>query len=99
MNGIIYLITGPGCKTYVGQTITSLNDRWIGHKSDAKAFKNGRKKSGTCSYLYASMSAHGIENYTISVLWSGNVDKITELDEQEAIWILEKKSLYQPDII
>lgn len=85
--GLVYKIENKlSNKTYVGQTVTSLNERWSGHKCDAK-----RKNTP----LYASMKKH-INNiddvFTISVL-EENIP-YTNLDDVEINWISRLNSLH-----
>ena len=85
--GLIYKIENKtNNKIYVGQTVTSLNERWNGHKCDTK-----RKNTP----LYASMKKH-INNiddiFTISVL-EENIP-YSKLDEIEINWISKLNSLH-----
>jgi len=47
-------------KIYIGQTKTSINKRWIGHKSKAN--------KGSKLVIHSAMRLHGIENFNIELL-------------------------------
>lgn len=85
--GIVYKIENLlNNKIYIGQTITTLNERWSGHKSDAK-----RKNTP----LYASIRKHhdnlcGV--FSISVI-EENIP-YNQLDHREIFWIKELNSMY-----
>lgn len=85
--GLIYKIENTlNNKVYVGQTITSLNERWSGHKCDSK-----RRNTP----LYSSINKHRDELeivFKISIL-EDNVP-YEELDNKEVYWISTLNSLY-----
>lgn len=75
--GYIYKIVNQiNGTSYVGQTITSINERFSQHKSSCKRYK---------TYLYNAMNKYGIENFTIEKIDSANSQK--ELDDKEIYWI------------
>lgn len=87
-SGLIYIIRGPssdGEKIYIGQTILKHKERWNKYISDARSYKNGRKRNGTCSALYAAMNKYGYENYLMTIL----IDDLHEddLDHYEGAMI------------
>lgn len=82
---IIYKITNKiNGKVYIGQTITSLERRWIQHCSDSK------KKSKNMAIIIA-IQKYGKENFTIEQIDTANTR--TELDQKEAYWIKYYNSL------
>lgn len=78
--GIIYILTSPNGKRYVGQTRRTLKIRLDGHKS-ASANPN---KAG-CRCLNAALRKHGWENFTNEILWEGD-DNL--LDDKEIEYIV-----------
>jgi hypothetical protein len=84
--GLIYKIENKlNGKIYIGQTITSLSERWSGHKCDSK-----RRNTP----LYASMKKH-INNideiFEISII-EDNIP-YEKLDIREVLWIKKFNSL------
>jgi group I intron endonuclease len=53
--GYIYTLTSPNGKSYIGQTIRSIEER----------FKEHRKKKSGCVALYNAIKFHGWENFNI----------------------------------
>lgn len=85
--GLIYKIENNlNNKKYIGQTVTSLSERWNGHKYDSK-----RRNTP----LYASMKKH-LDNidgvFTVSII----EDDVPygDLDEREIHWIGKFNSLH-----
>jgi predicted GIY-YIG superfamily endonuclease len=77
--GIIYKITSPSNKVYIGQTIHTLEERIKGHK----------KKSTNCTLLKRAIDKYGIKMvYEV-------VETIPDelLDEREIYWIKYYNSL------
>ena len=62
--------------TYVGQTITSINTRFIQHKYSSTKYN---------TYLYNAMRKYGIENFTIEQIDTAN--NLDELNNKEIYWI------------
>lgn len=60
-------------KLYIGQTKTSLNKRWIGHKS--------RANKGSNLAIYSAMRLYGIENFNIELL--DTADNLKEANLKE----------------
>lgn len=74
--GIIYMHTSPSGKSYIGQSINSLEERWKSHISSASA---GRK-----SRFNNAIRKYGPENFKSVVL--EEVDN-TKLNEREIFYI------------
>ena len=78
--GIIYkatnLING---KSYIGQTIKSLEERKLRHKHESHR-----------SYFHNSLRKHGFENFKWTIL--GHCDSKEELDEMEFHYIMQYDS-------
>ena len=76
--GYIYKITNKvNNKSYIGQTINSVNRRWIEHKRDTKSNKDD-------FYLHRAMRKYGVDNFSISI-----VEEVENklLNERESFWI------------
>ena len=72
---IIYKITNKlNNKIYIGQTIRSLEERFLEHKRCKKDF-----------YLHNSIRKYGEENFTAEII--DYADSRDELNEKEAYWI------------
>ena len=78
--GIIYKITSPSGKIYIGQTDRSFNLRWKQHKS----------KSSCCTALHRAILKYGEENMTKQILCECDVE---ELKVKENEFIKEFNSL------
>src|SRR5208283_2983105 len=76
---IIYKITNSiNNKAYVGQSQTSLEERWNHHKSDAK--RNDRN-----SHFYNAIRKYGTDCWKFDIL--EEIDDIELLNEAEKKWI------------
>jgi len=80
---IVYLVTGPAGKQYVGQTIRTFKNRKLQHLSDSR---NGRR-----SYVHNAFRKHGTENFTWKIL--DYCQSLDELNERESFWILRLNTL------
>lgn len=61
--GIIYKITSPSNRIYIGQTINSVEKRWKEHLEDAhRSYKNH------CKVLNKSIRKYGDKNFTIEIV-------------------------------
>ncbi|NJO48147.1 MAG: GIY-YIG nuclease family protein [Leptolyngbyaceae cyanobacterium RM2_2_4] len=79
---IIYKITNLiNSKSYVGQTICSLENRWAQHNS----------KSSRCRAISNALRKYGKEKFTIEILVICN--SLKELNEQESIFIKKFNTL------
>ena len=60
--GYIYLITNTiNQKKYIGQTVNSINTRWVQHKSEAKRLQPD-------VYFIRALRKYGVENFTVEQL-------------------------------
>lgn len=80
---VIYLITSPSGKQYVGQTTTSVEKRWKDHiRQDVK---------GSCRALGNAIRKYGAENMRVETLEA--CESIEELNKRESYWIAELRTL------
>ena len=77
--GIIYKITSPSDKVYVGQTTQTFKER----------IKNHKKPSSNCTLLKRALDKYGDE-MTYEIIEEVPID---QLDEREIYWIKELNSL------
>lgn len=79
----IYKITNKiNNKVYIGQTYSSLENRWHTHKN---AWKGNRH----CQALYDAFDKYGIDNFTIEEVEQCD---ITQLNDREIYWIKQYNS-------
>jgi len=79
---IVYKITNKvNGKTYIGQTITSLNERW----------KNHCAKSSSCRALSNAIAKYGRENFTKEIV--DFADSLEDLNKKEEFCINKFNSL------
>lgn len=78
--GVIYCITSPDSKRYIGQTVRKLETRIEEHT-----------KHNDCCYIHHAINKHGIENMTVEVLV--NCPE-SDLDLHEEFFIRELNTLY-----
>lgn len=85
--GYIYKITNDiNDKIYIGQTRTTINDRWYGHKYAAKNNKGN-------SILYDDMRKYGFDNFHISVIRKyikKNVEDLKSILNIREIYYIDK---------
>lgn len=81
MKGIIYLITFPNNKYYVGQTYRGLEIRKKGHKQ--------AMKKSNCP-VYRAMRKYGWDNLKWEII--DTATSVSELDKKEMYWIKYYKS-------
>lgn len=75
--GIIYVIENKiNGNRYVGQTVMSLNKRWLAHIQESKTFSDHP--------LYRAINKYGLDNFNIRILEETTEDK---LSEREIYWI------------
>lgn len=79
--GIVYCLTSPSNKKYIGQTTRSLAQRLIEHV-----------ERPDCVIIHNAILKYGLENFTKEVLYETNNDE--ELDEHEIRLISELSTLY-----
>jgi predicted GIY-YIG superfamily endonuclease len=77
--GVIYKLTSPSGKSYIGQTKRSFNERWVQHKTSA----NGNYQH--CISLENAIQKYGAENFTTKILFDCNDD--IQLDKLEIMAI------------
>lgn len=83
--GIIYLITSPSGKYYIGQTIKTANQRWKEHIEDAL-----NPKKNNCKALNAAIIKYGKDSFNITTL----IECCNELlNEKEQEYILLYNSI------
>lgn len=81
----IYKITNNiNNKLYIGQTLQSIEKRWIQHKSEAKTYKKNQP-------LHNAIRKYGTENFTIEEIDGAN--SISELNYKEWLLIYKFNSL------
>lgn len=80
MTGIIYKLTSPSGKSYIGQTTRKFEKRLHEHV-----------KTDCCKIISVAIKKYGIENFNISILCQ--TDNEEELDELEKKYILEYNCL------
>lgn len=70
--GYIYKITNTvNGKSYIGQTLQTIQQRWYAHKYAAK-----KKKQG-CNKLINAINKYGEESFCVEELWSGTGEEQT----------------------
>jgi len=79
--GIIYILTSPESKSYIGQTIQKFNKRLNDHK-------NGNPY---CRKLKEAIEIFGLDKFKKDILWEGDNDI---LDEMEKKYINQYNTLY-----
>jgi group I intron endonuclease len=77
--GIIYIITSPSGKRYIGQTIQPLDKRWKQHIDAAH-----RTYKDNCKVLNKAIRKYGSKHFTVEVLHQGDDIDLDAL-EQECI--------------
>lgn len=81
---VIYSVTSPSGKSYIGQTRQGPDIRWRKHCSDA------RNNNG-CPLLGAAIRRYGKDNFTHKILEVCNLETI---DDRERFWIQELNTCY-----
>ena len=75
----IYKITNViNGKSYIGKTLSSIENRWKEHCSDSKKRKNEKRP------LYSAMNKYGVDNFKIEQIEECNDDIV---NEREVYWI------------
>lgn len=91
---LIYLLTSPSGKCYVGQTMRSFEDRMIKHKSKAKEYGRNRKGFSGCVALCAAINKYGWDSFTKEILLYCDE---CDLDEHENLFIVEEYKSLAPN--
>jgi group I intron endonuclease len=78
--GVIYCLTCPEGKAYVGQTVRKLEKRLLEHE-----------KYGDCKYIHDAIVTHRMCNITVSVLFEGPSE---ELDAMEKKYIKDLNTMH-----
>jgi group I intron endonuclease len=81
--GIVYCLTSPSNKQYIGQTIRDFDLRLEEHKSRPD-----------CIIIHSAIQKYGIKNFEKEILFTNRDDNEDELDEMEIKFIKEKNTLY-----
>ena len=79
--GLLYKLTSPSGKSYIGMTLRTMEHRMKEHR---------RTQFSGCRYLVNAINKHGFGNFTQEVLWEG---EDTQTPEMERIMILEHNTL------
>jgi len=85
--GIIYMVTSPSGKSYIGQTVRSFNERWSKHKTTALS------PEPSCRALAEAIKKYGEQNFNKQTLITCNDD---ELDKYE-IEMIAKYNTMSPN--
>lgn len=80
-HGFIYCYTSPSGKKYIGQTITSLNER---AKNSGRGYKN-------CIVFWKAIQKYGFENFTVEILEEAE-ESLLDVKEQEWISFLNTQT-------
>ena len=83
--GLIYMLTSPSGKKYVGQTKQRLARRWYQHWSEAY------KGSQGCRAVYSAIRKYGKDSFKVCVLESNVADE--DLDWTEDFYIVQQNTL------
>jgi len=75
---------------YVGQTIKTIQTRWIQHVSQTRYVGSGCNRK-ICRYLHQAMVKYGIDQFVIEVIDGAN--SRSELNYREQHWIYRLNSL------
>lgn len=88
---LIYRITFPNRKVYIGQTIETINTRMSHHKTDAKLERDKTEFSPSGSKICNAIRKYGLELEWVDILDTAN--SIEELNDKEIYWIEQLNSL------
>ncbi len=89
--GRIYRALSPSGKSYVGQTINSVETRWTQHIQDSKLHAAGTDR---CKALNSAIIKYTAEKFILTVLWEGESGpENVILDEMERKFVTEYNSL------
>jgi group I intron endonuclease len=73
--GFIYKLTSPSGRSYIGQTVRSIEERFKQHKNRAKLDDNHG-----CVYLNAAIRKHGFDNFKHEILIEINNEFLDEYE-------------------
>lgn len=82
--GIIYMVTSPSGKSYIGQTVRTFNERWSKHKTTALY------EEPSCRALAEAIKKYGEETFKKEILVTCNDD---ELDKYEVEMIAKYNTM------
>lgn len=74
--GVIYKLTSPSGKFYIGQTKQPFALRWSGHKRSARKYQH------KCWYLESAIRKHGAENFKTEVLVECDDEMLNEFEKR-----------------
>lgn len=74
--GIIYMFTFPSKKSYIGQTVTSLSERFCSHVKASKQNKGG------CHCVNAAIRKYGVDNIKKEILLEIDNDQLNYYEEK-----------------
>jgi len=69
--GIIYMLTSPDNKSYIGQTIQELNTRMNGHKYG----------NSYCRVLKDAISKFGFDSFKKEIIWEGDNSSLCDMEK------------------
>lgn len=73
--GIIYMLTFPSKKSYIGQTVTPFNERFYSHVQASKQNKGG------CHCVNAAIRKYGVDNIKKEILLEVNNELLNHYEE------------------
>lgn len=73
--GLIYMLTFPSKKSYIGQTVTSFEERFYSHVKAAKQNKGG------CHCVNAAIRKYGVDNIKKEILLEIDNDQLNHYEE------------------
>jgi group I intron endonuclease len=88
---LIYKITFPNKKVYIGQTIENVSTRISHHKTDAKLNRDITKYSPAGSKIGNAIRKYGLEDDWIEIIDTATT--LEELNNKEIYWITSYSSL------
>lgn len=89
---IIYKLSSPSSKSYIGQTKRGIDLRWHEHITAWKRWiKRNRPRKSYITKLYYAFDKYDPSLWTISVIFESNIE--SEIDSKEDEFILEYNSI------
>jgi group I intron endonuclease len=80
MYGLIYLLTAPNGKSYVGQTTGTLSKRWMEHTNESANNASG------CRHLNSALCKYGPDSFEKQIV--AETESKESLDNLEKLWII-----------